>query len=546
MRHRIGMKKLGLGFTLFTTSWLSQAAEPGTTKPPRAARLIAVQALDPQQTAPNVLSTQGVVRSQMPDPMQPLGAPRPMAPMPSQPNPMGQPPAGGTVPGAQLGTPRAFGSGPAVTEQRLQPGQTIPPPTMYPGVPVAPGAPVGMGYPVAGPVVGMPMGQGGLFSGPALDAPLYAGAGPLFTPGATSAYDKWYLSAEYLLWWTKGTPNPPLLTTSSPQSNGILGNPDTRVLVGNGSFNQNLHSGARFTLGHWFGCDQRWGAEGSVFFLGTNGQTFATNSGVYPVLARPFVNLNQNIPFSQLISSPGLASGGVEIETTTAVWGAEANIRRYLAKTGCARLDLIGGFRFMQLNEELNVTEYFSRSPGSPTSVGVPTASSGVVQDQFRTENDFYGGQLGLVGEVRRGRWFSTLTGKVALGTVFQSSTIMGQQNIRYVDGSALSFPGGLLAVPGANMGTVTQSKFAVIPEVGWNIGYHVTPHMRIFFGYNFMYLNSVLRPGNQIDGGLDVTRIPNFPVEGVTPLPQTRPVQTFKDSDFFAQGLNFGIQFNW
>src|SRR5207249_9598108 len=38
---------------------------------------------------------------------------------------------------------------------------------------------------------------------------------------------RWYGSAEALLWWTKGDSAPPLVTTSSVSSAGILGNPDT-------------------------------------------------------------------------------------------------------------------------------------------------------------------------------------------------------------------------------------------------------------------------------------------------------------------------------
>jgi hypothetical protein len=270
------------------------------------------------------------------------------------------------------------------------------------------------------------------------------------------------------------------------------------------------------------------------------------DSGTDPVLARPFFNLNSNIPYSEVIASPGLSTGGASVWSETSLWGAEANARAFLTKTSCARLDLIGGFRYMRLSEELGINEFFQRTPDSPTSIGVPTAMSGTVTDIFRTTNDFYGGQIGLLGEARRGRWFGTLSGKVAFGRVFETVSINGRQQINFVDGTTGTFPGGLLALPGANMGTYSQSKFAVVPEIGVNLGYHLTSHCRVFFGYTFLYINNVLRPGDQIDTGLDVTKIPNFPVAGVTPLPQPRPLPTFRDRDFFAQGLNFGIQFTW
>ena len=146
---------------------------------------------------------------------------------------------------------------------------------------------------------------------------------------------------------------------------------------------------------------------------------------------------------------------------------------------------------------------------------------------------------------MRRGRWFTNLTTKIALGTVHQTAIIEGNQTISFDTGTTSSFPGGLLAVPG-NIGQYTQNKFAVVPQVGLNIGYHVTPNFRVFMGYNFMYLSSVLRPGNQIDTNIDVTRIPNFPVAGATTLPFVRPTVPLKDTDFFTQGLSFGMQWKW
>ena len=40
-----------------------------------------------------------------------------------------------------------------------------------------------------------------------------------------------------------------------------------------------------------------------------------------------------------------------------------------------------------------------------------------MLSDNFLVTNDFYGGQLGLIGELKRGRWSVDLTTKVALGT---------------------------------------------------------------------------------------------------------------------------------
>jgi len=176
----------------------------------------------------------------------------------------------------------------------------------------------------------------------------------------------------------------------------------------------------------------------------------------------------------------------------------------------------------------------------------VPNSLFGTVSDSFRTENTFHGGQIGFAGEFRRGRWYAEWRAAVALGYTRQSLSIAGGQNIQFDTGPA-AFTGGLLALPGANIGKFSQDKFAALPEVGFKIGYHLTPRWRVAVGYNFMYLSSVLRPSENIDTGLDVTRIPNFPLPGTTPaVGGVRPTVNLRDSGVFAQGVSFSVQFNF
>jgi hypothetical protein len=54
-----------------------------------------------------------------------------------------------------------------------------------------------------------------------------------------------------------------------------------------------------------------------------------------------------------------------------------------------------------------------------------------------------------------------------------------------------------------------------------------------------------VARPGDQIDRVIDVSRIPNSGLQ-VPPAAQTRPVLQFKGSEFWAQGISFGLEFTW
>ena len=78
----------------------------------------------------------------------------------------------------------------------------------------------------------------------------------------------------------------------------------------------------------------------------------------------------------------------------------------------------------------------------------------------------------------------------------------------------------------------------------GYVGGYLVTNHIRAYVGYNFLYWTNVIRPGDQIDRVVDLTFVPNS-----IPVPfsgQNRPQPLFKQSDLWAQGLQFGLELRW
>jgi hypothetical protein len=72
-----------------------------------------------------------------------------------------------------------------------------------------------------------------------------------------------------------------------------------------------------------------------------------------------------------------------------------------------------------------------------------------------------------------------------------------------------------------------------------------VSPNLKVYAGYNFLYWSNVLRPGDQIDRTVDLTFVPN-PPPGVPPSGQNRPTVPFTRSDFWAQGVQFGLEFRW
>jgi len=132
------------------------------------------------------------------------------------------------------------------------------------------------------------------------------------------------------------------------------------------------------------------------------------------------------------------------------------------------------------------------------------------------------------------------------LGTVQQQAIISGYQQLNTNTGT-INAEGGLLALPGTNIGTWSQNRFGVMTDAGLTLGVYVTPNVRLGVGYNLMYLNSVVRPANQIDQTLDVTRIPNFPVGNVPAATGGRPsAYPLRTTDFFVQGITFSLMWTF
>ena len=286
----------------------------------------------------------------------------------------------------------------------------------------------------------------------------------------------------------------------------------------------------------------RLGVEGSYFFLASRSNDFSATSLGTPgslVLARPFFDASSGLPNSELVSFPGLAAGTISVNSSSRLQGGEANVLCNLACCPCRyRIDALAGFRYLELREGLGIAENIQVFPNSPA---FPGASFGAF-DQFDTRNQFYGGQLGVRAEAWRNRLFANVTGKVALGDVRQTVDINGATTIIPPGGPALVRPGDLLALP-SNMGRYGRDEFAVVPEVGANVGYQVTDHLRVGVGYSFLYATSFVRPGDAVDLNVNSTRTPGSLAVPSGPL---RPLFTFRDTDFWAQGINFslGLQF--
>jgi hypothetical protein len=190
------------------------------------------------------------------------------------------------------------------------------------------------------------------------------------------------------------------------------------------------------------------------------------------------------------------------------------------------------------LREGINIQEDIVADAAAPVFAGETI----LVNDDFNTRNQFYGGQIGARLGWTRNRWSVDWLAKVALGDTHQVVNAQGNQLITTPAGATSFFNGGLLAL-NSNSGSFSRDRFAVVPETDLVLSYRVTNHMKLLLGYSFLYWSNVVRPGDQIDRVIDVTRIPNSGFQ-VTPAAQARPAVLFKGSDFWAQGISFGMEF--
>jgi hypothetical protein len=131
--------------------------------------------------------------------------------------------------------------------------------------------------------------------------------------------------------------------------------------------------------------------------------------------------------------------------------------------------------------------------------------------------------------------------GKIAMGDMHQALNINGATNLLRPNGSTTVLKGGLLALR-SNIGSHERDELAFVPEVGVNIGLHLTRCLKARVGYSFLWVSRVARAGEQIDPVVNVTQFPILSGNGPLVGPD-RPTLKFAETDFWAHGLNFGLE---
>ncbi|MGL4419114.1 MAG: BBP7 family outer membrane beta-barrel protein [Gemmataceae bacterium] len=349
---------------------------------------------------------------------------------------------------------------------------------------------------------------------------------------------RWFASGEVLFGSVRQGRVPALVSTAAAPAFGFFADPSTTNLLGPGGFSARPSTAYRIQAG-WVPLDDRFGFDATFTQWLEARREVAFSSDQYPTLARPIFALNIDREFAELAAAPGLATGQIAVESQTDVWSFALRIRRAWLSDESRRLDWFVGFKTLNLLDTLRIREQSHAGTQAPEPVGTRMFT----HESFETINRFYGGQFGWSGSRRFGR--ATLDGRLALALGFTRQTIdIEAMQTRQRPGlPAENFNGGILANP-TNIGRQTQDQFSFAPEAGMNLGFYLTPQLRLTLGYDFQYWSRVLRPGETIDRNVDLTYLNNAPV--VAPATERRPELNLRSTDFWTQGLRVGAEFAW
>lgn len=397
-----------------------------------------------------------------------------------------------------------------------------------------PGEPVPVG-PACGPMGGNPI-QGPLTTpyaphGPEDDLGLPPNLPNAYTPKGcyTECCPVAYISGEWLYWRVKDADLPGPIVTGG--GTGIVGAPGTQILVGTEGLDYQYQSGGRVTQGFWFDPSHTVAFEGSGFILERKPLQafFASDATGTPLLAVPFVNAATGAEsVFPLISNPANGTvGAISFTQSMQLWGAEANL--VVNAPGCCICgcnvgsSLFAGFRYLDFSETTALNTFRTAAGG--------VAPLTLTQDQFRTRNQFYGGQVGCRLGITSGAFFVAGQAKIAYGSNDAHSDTSGSTTTVPAAGLPNAVPGGLLAVA-SNSGRFGIERTTFVPEGEGRLGFQFGPHVTLWGGYTFLYWDSALRANSQIDRQI-----------GVDPNGLTRPAVLLDRSSMWVQGVNVGLE---
>jgi hypothetical protein len=354
---------------------------------------------------------------------------------------------------------------------------------------------------------------------------------------------RYWVDMEYLVFRINNGPVPgPLVTTGNPNQPfaGTLGKGNAQVLFGGSNLDYGNFGGTRLTVGYWTTPDHTFGIEVGGFVLEQRSVHFAAASDGTgnPALYIPGFNVVQGEEFKLIVADPVQQfAGSVVWSSQSRLWGMEANGVFGSWCTGDFTGSFLAGFRYLDLEESLQLAN---------STVDLTDGAVTTLNDNFQTHNQFFGAQIGA----KLGWKWNFLTvdviGKVAVGETHETVDINGVATQSGANAPTPgTFRGGFFA-QGTNIGRFSQDQFSVVPEIQVKLGCEIIPGVRAFVGYDLVYWNQVARPGAEIDRGLNLTQSPVSNIGNGSLQGPARPSPLFNHTDYWAEGVSFGLELRY
>ena len=353
----------------------------------------------------------------------------------------------------------------------------------------------------------------------------------------TCGPNRMWARIEFLNWDAKGFDVPSLATRSDDgtlqDDAGVL--PAATTLFGGERLNDRSRSGARVGFGMWLNPASGKAIEFTYAFLENEAERFSASVADGTILARPFFNIDLDAEDARLIVFPDVIDGTLDIDVETEFHTAEVLFRNSVVNTHLAQIAWTLGYRYANLNDRISIAEN-------------TTALSGIAQDStfdltesFETDNHFHGGQLGLkIVETPLPRWSLEMGAKFAFGRTLSETTIAGETTTTTPTGDVSTNAGGLLA-QASNIGTQDDTVSSTMTELNVALRHRLPRGLIASVGYTALYWSDLGRAGTAIDQSVNPTQIPPDTLTGAA-----RPEYTFTPRDFWARGINFGLECNF
>ncbi len=386
-----------------------------------------------------------------------------------------------------------------------------------------------------------------------------------------------WIEGEYLLWTIKKEPLPTPLVSQGSLSDpivGALGQSGTKIKLGNKQTDMGWMHGIQVSAGSWLNPSQQIGLKVSYFLLPTTTEekSLCTSGEIgSPSYAVPIYDVTglwglNGVPGESIYLLPGPLEdmpgfhGDFNLKLSSQFQGAQLNGIYQLDKWHLFQLNAMAGFRWLQLKERLKFQVSTHTVPNFP--FGFSFADT---KDSFKTENDFYGGQIGIGAGYTSRHFAMNAVLQVGLGAMLEDIHICGfsktsNGNLFYQTKNTAkeTLKGGIFAQK-TNIGTYHRQVFAAVIDSNVQASIKISHYLELSTGYSFLWVSALARPGKQIDRKINptLTALAKASRETVgtmlapTPFGMPGPAQpaqgrkrphfSLKDSDFWAQGLTVG-----